>query len=859
MQFIISLFFGANLLYSQTGFSHILGIMVEFPYEDIDDPLTTGRATFLEKDTSQYSLDDTLLCSEFKVDSPPHNQSYFENQILAIKNYYNSASNSSVNFNYSVLETTYQVINPMRDYAINDQMLGKFFIESITLAKNDIIDTGLNMENVLIVVFHPGMGQDFSVPFIDPTSHDLKSAYVDDGILEGLDLVSISGVEISRGIILPETQNMIYYDVVQDIFPSADDLCDIQVGLTGTFALLMGYALELPPLFNTESGMSGVGVFGLMDFGSNNGRGVIPAPPTAWTRIKQGWEIETIIRESGNYDISSRNQNDQIYRIDISSNQYFLIENRNNWITENADIDSLRLKEEYKISDQQIGHWFDTVLSELSDSQFDTLGGVFTKFDNYDYGLPGSGLLIWHINELNEDETLNGINNNRENQFIQLEEADGSVDIGYSSSHPIFTQHVNGWKFDLWYADNFYYFEYGNPEESRFNDQRILTFDKDTRPNTDTTDDARSGVRIKVLSEPSDEMTFSVEFGADLDYELELLSENEITILGNGQIDGKGNIFYTFDNKIYQKNFTNEIEFSNSDSNNSVLCFDGVCEPVLEDIQMAITYLNPNGNLILSPEYFVIGNLTSTEEDESLPIKASLGDIDGDGLDELVFISDSSLVVQNYPNDTYVNGFPVSGNFKGKPLIADIIDVGDGYPEIICREDDHISILSHEGERLKEIAAFSNEQISIVPNWKDNKAALIDGAQLLLFDFDADNSYWLNKFSQPSNYPVSTGVHEVQSSFGFANDLMSYNYPNPVRDAGTRFRFFVSDANSASVKIYDVMGLHVETLKYNQILIQNEFNEIEWTPNSDVDAGLYFAEVSLDSGESELIKVVVIR
>ena len=99
----------------------------------------------------------------------------------------------------------------------------------------------------------------------------------------------------------------------------------------------------------------------------------------------------------------------------------------------------------------------------------------------------------------------------------------------------------------------------------------------------------------------------------------------------------------------------------------------------------------------------------------------------------------------------------------------------------------------------------------------------------------------------------------MQSSFGFINELRAYNYPNPVRDESTRFRFFVGDATSASVKIYDVMGLHVETLKNNQIWVQNEFNEIEWIPTSDVHTGLYFAEVSLDSGESKLIKVVVIR
>jgi hypothetical protein len=194
---------------------------------------------------------------------------------------------------------------------------------------------------------------------------------------------------------------------------------------------------------------------------------------------------------------------------------------------------------------------FDT-LSELSDVQFDTLRGVFTKFDNYDFGLPGSGLLIWHIREP-EVDLLSGINNDPDNQAIQLEEADGAADIGYSSAHPLFTQHVNGWEFDLWYADNYYYFEYGNPEEE------IVIFDKDTRPNTDSADGSKSGIRIKVLSEPSDTMIFSVEFGVDSDYEKELLSENKITILGNGQLDGMGNIFYSY-KSIDCSSFSNEMD-----------------------------------------------------------------------------------------------------------------------------------------------------------------------------------------------------------------------------------------------------------------------------------------------------------
>ena len=82
-------------------------------------------------------------------------------------------------------------------------------------------------------------------------------------------------------LIVPEGQNHIFYDIAADIFFGSSDLCDVQIGLTGTLALLVGYALGLPPLFDTDLGNTGVGQFGLMDVGSGNGQGVVPAPPSA--------------------------------------------------------------------------------------------------------------------------------------------------------------------------------------------------------------------------------------------------------------------------------------------------------------------------------------------------------------------------------------------------------------------------------------------------------------------------------------------------------------------------------------------------------------------------------------------------
>ena len=78
--------------------------------------------------------------------------------------------------------------------------------------------------------------------------------------------------------------------ISEEIFFGVDKPCDYQFGLTGTFAFMVGLAIGLPSLYDFENEKSSIGVFGLMDQGSNNGRGLIPAPPNPFTRIWAGWE-----------------------------------------------------------------------------------------------------------------------------------------------------------------------------------------------------------------------------------------------------------------------------------------------------------------------------------------------------------------------------------------------------------------------------------------------------------------------------------------------------------------------------------------------------------------------------------------
>lgn len=831
--------------------------MVEFPFEEDDDPLTTGRGTFLDSITAQYSMADTLLCNGFLADKPPHNADYFSSQMLAVKNYYDAFVNEDESFEIHMIDSVYTTSKPMREYALGDSYLGEFFKESVELAKGEIEDLSIDLNNAIIVIFHAGMGQDFAVPLIDPTSHDLKSAYVDEEILNNVEPILINSIEINRGIILPETQNMIYYDVVQDIFSGTSDLCDIQVGLTGTFALLLGYAFDLPPLFNTESGMAGVGVFGLMDHGSNNGRGVIPSPPSPWTRIQKGWSNSITIDNDTTLSISIDESLPTVYRVDINNDEFFLIENRNNWIQgESADIDSLRRKEEHKISDEQVGHWFDTVLAEFSEEEIELTNGVITKFKNYDVGLPGSGILIWHINDKLMNANQIGVNNNPGQKAISIEEADGSVDVGYSSAHPLFTQHVNGWKFDYWYADNFYYFEYGNPEEKN-NDNDYVVFDDFTRPNSSTMENVHSGIKFTVMSEPNHTMDVEINFNEFRDFEQSFIHKNDVEILGDCEVNDTSFVFYKNETGIYKTSVNSQELISENLNYNLALCTQESIELIEFDSNSSL-FAYYNEELIFPTENFVVGFLTnSTQSEDYTEKKVSLGDIDNDGLDELIYVSDSSLVVENYPNNVDANGFPVHGSFYHQPLIADIINTDEDFPEIICREENGITILNHIGERILEIPSFSpDQQLSIIPNWKDERAALVDGHQLLLFDFDADDSFWLHEYSQNTNYPMVTGDH-LNTISTSTPTIEFYNYPNPIKNGSTTFRFYVKESSEIVINIYDILGLKVDSIT-KENLQNNEYNEVQWSATH-IDPGVYFAHIKFDSDNVAMTKVMVLK
>ncbi|MEA2623364.1 MAG: hypothetical protein QOH61_2274 [Chloroflexota bacterium] len=149
-----------------------------------------------------------------------------------------------------------------------------------------------------------------------------------------------------------------------------------------------GHDLGLPDLYDVDYSSYGVGEWSLMSLGTwntvgNKPMGSSPAMLDAWSKWAEGWV--TPVRADGDLELSDVETNPQVIQLlsnpggvdwsfqQTGRGQYFLVENR-----------------------QRIG---------------------------YDAGLPGCGVLIWHIDETRFDNHLDS------RRLVDLEEADGHGDL----------------------------------------------------------------------------------------------------------------------------------------------------------------------------------------------------------------------------------------------------------------------------------------------------------------------------------------------------------------------------------------------------------------------------------------------
>ncbi|WP_406492298.1 M6 family metalloprotease domain-containing protein [Streptomyces sp. NBC_00846] len=141
--------------------------------------------------------------------------------------------------------------------------------------------------------------------------------------------------------------------------------------------LLFGF----PDLYDVDGSSEGVGNWCLMGAGSWGGGGDIPTHPSAWCKIQQGWAKPVNVMSNGTLSIPDVKSSFEVHRLwtdGLPGNEYFLVENR-----------------------QQTG---------------------------FDSSLPAPGMLIWHVDDGQSDNT------NEDHYMVGLVQADNQRDLEWATN-----------------------------------------------------------------------------------------------------------------------------------------------------------------------------------------------------------------------------------------------------------------------------------------------------------------------------------------------------------------------------------------------------------------------------------------
>ena len=895
----------------------VCGIRVAFQEDDFAS--TTGNGKFLLES-------DGIDCDTYTLDPPPHDRGYFESQLAAVHSYFDAVSYgkfginlegshvypAGVNESYT-LSQPMNYYNPYNEYDIQEKRLTELFRDAVTEAYT--MDQ-INFSSYdLVVVFHAGIGQDFSLPFLDPTPEDIPSTYVDQAMIQdhlGVSSIPFNGSEIEHGILLPESQNHLLFDIAESMFSGVSEPCEYQYGLTGTFALMIGFAVGLPPLWNIETGESGIGIFGLMDQGSNNGRGIVPSPPTSWTRMYAGWESPTYADFGTSIKLASRNEN-QLVHISINESEYFLIENRDNTVRDGISLDSIR----YLMGENSGDNVYPPYIEVLQDSTGieKNENGVVISVPNYDIGLPASGLLIWHIDETIIYAGLNdySVNSNLSRLGVDLEEADGAQDIGFPSIF-MFNDPTAGYFGDVWFKGNSQY-ELSNPGMEGISPE----FGPFTHPSTEANDGSSTFIRIGDISRASDTMSFTVSNSYVLDgypdSSLHLVTVADIDGDGDNDIlGGKDSLFIGLVDSTIIKTYFHNLSSNDfnvgfiiqqdhtlidifeffqdsvhhyrydyySPSNSSSLLYhegiDSLVFPVGDSDFSSVEWKSQSQwnthskRVFASPNNFGIDLNTSgiTVDDFGSPILkwttttfhyiAGI-DLDLDASADLLALDENGLLYAFNSELILMSGFPIKIALQAPVLVRNLFN--DAYPEIVAKAVDSSAmyIFDSQGNIQHRIATHKNDPLIALGELNGQNSVFTKST---IYQFGPASETQGNEWSFEHGHPGRTRALDLDYTFDKTHSSIltrCYSYPNPIREGLGTLRVETVGSKKVNITIYDLAGFYIRS--FNADLFQTGHQISEWAWDvTDVEPGVYFAHVvaSGEQGtETRIIKVAVIH
>jgi len=600
----------------------VLALRVEF--QEDSSPLTTGNG---KMDYAGFlSPDDGLLYD------PPHTHGYFEKLLLQLKNFYALNSLGRLYIRPQVMPSTvvgaYELPHDMLYYGDTTSVEG---IETgLTRLMRDAIkvadlDPDIRFSDYdLVVIFHAGSTGQTDMRYDSP--FDLLTGTLGEGALQAYlgqpyVLADEGRTRVTAASIFPE---MARQDTMWEGETNILGMTGIEGLVDHEFChLLGGY-----DLYDITYNSMGVGSWSLMGYGGWLGDwglgvppGSIPSLLDAYHKVMFGWIKPLVVNlPKGNiqlfasemdslaYSLRGDSLHPIIVKVPISPTEYFLIENR----------------------ETDVSHK-DTLIVHVE-------GGVPVSVvdGEYDFFQPGSGVLVWHVDEnvIDQYGPYNAINIFPEHKGVDLVEGDGIQDYDAFSGKSSFDYQIYGYKYDPFFFGG-------------FNDSLTAT----TTPNSNGYN-GKTFISLGVNSGPDTLMPIGVGF--------------DLCQPGFPQNAGSGT--------AYNAATCADI---NQDGNNQV---------VASDTGGMIYVWNTDGTSFLPGH--TAGSFARLPNSATTRSAVAVGDIYGDNHLELVCGADDGKVYALTFMGGAVPGFPktTTDRVTAAPVLADLD--GDGKQEVIAGSTD---------------------------------------------------------------------------------------------------------------------------------------------------------------------------
>lgn len=958
----------------------VVGILVQFQEDDDVRSSGNGKFDLSNKYFNQSTGRDTV------IDAPPYDSAYFADHLTFLKNYYSKASKGKLNISFDLYGNIITLPGKMQDYSPQrnetNAKLGNLFQQAWQAADSFIDFSAYDTSRTAFVIFHAGVGRDVDLTSIfgfDPTPFDIPSVFIGLKNLKEFFGSSYNGYQTSEGLyiqnslIIPSTE-------LRELSLSSGNFL-VELGMNGILTASFGSYLGLPDLFNTATGKTAIGRFGLMDgqslFSYN---GIFPPEPSAWEKIYLGW-VQPVNITSGTSNISiptsSKNieRDSTIYKVFISSREYFLIENRNR-DPENDGQKIYSRNRTFNDSNVFAGDIVNGFFYSNNYSSLYLLNGNVTDVQNFDWSLPGlidadnaykGGLLIWHIDEdvINANLSSNSVNNDPSRKGVDLEEAKGAQEIGVTFNTPFGSITGDGTPVDYWFngyhgvPSNIYKNEFtptSNPNSLSYslsNNNIFITnfglldtlmtlrisigsvqltpvnnfpkfigidYSGNAQPVAfDLTGNGSDEIFVNSLNKTygysangnglnGDGLLLN-DFGKFIPALIENGNTRYLVSLGSGSI-GFLNNNYTLtqinfnlgsaslstapfvndiNKTVYVGNSLGAVRKCGVDLSNVLV--DSVAGPINQFSGLrtdTFTYINSDkylvtGNLLqqnstdilkinFNNEFFINGNrLNLNYNITDIPHSPVLADVNGDGLQEIIFVGDGKVYAIN-SKGVLLENFPVNFNktISSGISVADINN-DNVFDLVFAAGNGDLYAYGTDGKILSGFPVTIGPNTTSTPAFADLNDTLgifIYSGDGYIYGFKTNVSYnenkilWKNylrdRFLSNNNYRSVNSSETVFSEKLPASQV--YNWPNPVYDNTTYIRYFLNgNSSGVKVKILDLSGELVTELTGTSN--SNSANEIKWDVSS-VQSGVYYGviEAQIDgSTETKVIKIAVVK